>query len=43
VRDLFEHAPDPKSFMTIDSDHTYAAERARAAVLEWLNERHAPL
>jgi len=43
VRDLFEHAPEPKSLTTIDSDHTYAAERARAAVLEWLNERHPPL
>ncbi|HMF28536.1 MAG TPA: alpha/beta fold hydrolase [Candidatus Cybelea sp.] len=41
VRELFERAPDPKSFATIESDHTYAAERARAAVLEWLNERHA--
>jgi uncharacterized protein len=43
VRDLFERAPEPKSLTTIDSDHTYAAERARAAVLEWLNERHPPL
>lgn len=43
VRELFERAPEPKSFATIDSDHTYAAERARAAVLEWLNERHAPV
>lgn len=41
VRELFERAPEPKSFTTIDSDHTYAAERARAGVLEWLNERHA--
>lgn len=43
VRELFERAPEPKSFATIDSDHTYAAERSRAAVLEWLNERHAAL
>lgn len=43
VRELFERAPEPKSLVTIDSDHTYAAERARAAVLEWLNERHAPV
>ncbi len=40
VRELFERAPDPKSLVTIDSDHTYAGERARAAVLEWLNEHH---
>jgi alpha-beta hydrolase superfamily lysophospholipase len=43
VRDLFERAPEPKSLTAIDSDHTYAAERARAAVLEWLNERHPPI
>ena len=43
VRELFDRAPDPKSFATIDSDHTYAAERSRAAVLEWLNERHAAI
>ena len=42
VRALFDRAPEPKTFATIDSDHTYAAERARATVLEWLNERHAP-
>jgi pimeloyl-ACP methyl ester carboxylesterase len=41
VRQLFERAPAPKDFVTIESDHTYAAEHARAAVLEWLNERHA--
>lgn len=43
VRELFERAPEPKTFVTIESDHTYAAERARAAVLEWLNERHPPV
>jgi alpha-beta hydrolase superfamily lysophospholipase len=40
VRELYERAPQPKTLATIDSDHTYAAERARATVLEWLNERH---
>jgi pimeloyl-ACP methyl ester carboxylesterase len=40
VRELYDRAPEPKSFATIDSDHTYAGERARATVLEWLNERH---
>jgi pimeloyl-ACP methyl ester carboxylesterase len=40
VRELYHRAPDPKSFATIQSDHTYAAEHARAAVLEWLSERH---
>lgn len=42
VRELFDRAPEPKTLMTIDSDHTYAAEHARGAVLEWLNERHGP-
>ena len=37
---LFERAPEPKTLVTIDSDHTYAGENARAAVLGWLNERH---
>jgi fermentation-respiration switch protein FrsA (DUF1100 family) len=40
VRELYDRAPEPKSFATIESDHTYAAEHARAAVLEWLDERH---
>lgn len=40
VRDLFERAPEPKAFAAIESDHTYAGEHARAAVLQWLNERH---
>jgi pimeloyl-ACP methyl ester carboxylesterase len=41
VRQLFDRAPEPKWLTMIESDHTYAAEHARAAVLEWLNERHA--
>ncbi len=40
VRELYERAPHEKSFATIESDHTYAAEHARAAVLQWLDERH---
>ncbi|MBV9027857.1 MAG: alpha/beta fold hydrolase [Candidatus Eremiobacteraeota bacterium] len=40
VRALYERAPGPKWFSTIESDHTYAAEHAKATVLEWLNERH---
>ncbi len=43
VRELYDRAPEPKSFATIESDHTYAAEHARAAVLEWLNEHRALL
>jgi pimeloyl-ACP methyl ester carboxylesterase len=37
---LFMRAPEPKTFVTVASDHTYAGEHARAAVLAWLNERH---
>lgn len=42
VKELYDRAPAPKSFVTIESDHTYAAEHARTTVLEWLNERHTP-
>jgi pimeloyl-ACP methyl ester carboxylesterase len=38
VRELYDRAPDPKWFETIDSDHTYAGERARSTILQWLNE-----
>ncbi|MBD5635957.1 MAG: alpha/beta fold hydrolase [Candidatus Eremiobacteraeota bacterium] len=41
ARELFDRAPEPKTFVTIDSDHTTAGDNARAAVLGWLNERHA--
>ncbi|MGP6159972.1 MAG: alpha/beta hydrolase [Vulcanimicrobiaceae bacterium] len=37
---LFERAPEPKTFVSVDSDHTYAGENARGAVLAWLNERY---
>jgi pimeloyl-ACP methyl ester carboxylesterase len=40
VLQLYERASGPKTFATVDSDHTYAAERSRAIVLAWLNERH---
>ena len=40
VRELYDRAPEPKSFETIASDHTYAGENARATVLRWLDERH---
>ena len=41
VKALYERAPEPKTLVTIDSDHTYAGERSRAAVLTWLSERHS--
>jgi len=40
AEELFERAPDPKTFASIDSDHTYAGENARGTLLAWLNERH---
>jgi len=40
VEELYGRAPEPKTFVTISSDHTYAAENARGEVLAWLNELH---
>jgi pimeloyl-ACP methyl ester carboxylesterase len=40
ARALFDAAPEPKTFATIASDHTYAGENARGSILAWLNERH---
>ena len=40
VEELFERAPEPKQLVKIDSDHTYAGENARAAIVAWLGERH---
>jgi alpha-beta hydrolase superfamily lysophospholipase len=40
VRELFERAPEPKAFATIESDHTNAGEHARSDVLQWLNALH---
>jgi len=40
AEELFVRAPEPKTFATVASDHTNAAEHARAAVLAWLNARH---
>ncbi len=41
VRALFEALDEPKTYTQIESDHTYAGENARTAVLQWLGERHA--
>ncbi|HTV91795.1 MAG TPA: hypothetical protein VMG98_03675, partial [Verrucomicrobiae bacterium] len=40
VRELYDRAPEPKQFALIESDHTYAGERARSEVLQWLNRLH---
>ncbi len=41
VRQLFERAPEPKSFALVNGSHTYAGENSRSAILNWLGERHA--
>jgi alpha-beta hydrolase superfamily lysophospholipase len=40
VRELYDRAPEPKTFATIESDHTWAGDNARAEVLQWLNALH---
>jgi pimeloyl-ACP methyl ester carboxylesterase len=40
VRELYAAAPEPKTFATIESDHTYAGENARAEILQWFNNLH---
>jgi len=40
ANELFERAPEPKTFASVDSDHTYAGENARGVALAWLAERH---
>lgn len=40
VEDLYDRASEPKDFIVIDSDHTYAGDNARGEVLQWLNARH---
>ena len=40
VEELYARAHEPKTFVTIDSDHTYAGENARGEVLSWLNDLH---
>ncbi len=40
VEALVARAPEPKTFATVASDHTYAGDNSRSTVLAWLNERH---
>ncbi|MDQ2681045.1 MAG: lysophospholipase [Candidatus Eremiobacteraeota bacterium] len=40
VEQLYDKAPEPKTFALISSDHTYAGENARTEVLQWLNGLH---
>jgi len=39
VEALYERASDPKRFVVIESDHTFAASNSKAAVLGWLRQR----
>ncbi|MDB5072916.1 MAG: hypothetical protein JWM87_4027 [Candidatus Eremiobacteraeota bacterium] len=40
VEELYAHAGEPKSFVTVPSDHTFAGDNSRTAVLQWLNAMH---
>jgi pimeloyl-ACP methyl ester carboxylesterase len=40
VRELFDRAGEPKTFASIASDHTFAGDNSRTAVLQWLNALH---
>lgn len=40
VAELAEHAYEPKTLVEIASDHTFAGDNARTAVLAWLNGLH---
>lgn len=40
VEALYERAGEPKTFATVASDHTFAGDNSRTAVLQWLNALH---
>jgi uncharacterized protein len=40
VEELYDRASQPKTLISIDSDHTYAGENSRGGVLQWLNALH---
>ncbi len=40
VSELYERASEPKTFATVASDHTFAGDNSRTAVLQWLNLLH---
>lgn len=40
VEELHARAPEPKTMVTIASDHTFAGDNSRGAVLQWLNAFH---
>jgi alpha-beta hydrolase superfamily lysophospholipase len=40
VQALYDRASEPKTIVTVPSDHTYAGDNSRTAVLQWLNALH---
>ena len=40
VSELYDRAAEPKTFATVASDHTFAGDNSRTAVLQWLNALH---
>jgi pimeloyl-ACP methyl ester carboxylesterase len=40
VEALHARASEPKTFVTVSSDHTFAGDNSRTAVLQWLNALH---
>lgn len=40
VEDLYARAAEPKTFVTVASDHTFAGDNSRTAVLQWINALH---
>ena len=40
VMDLYERASEPKTLAAVASDHTFAGDNSRTAVLQWLNALH---
>ena len=40
VQALYARAAEPKTFVTVASDHTFAGDNSRTAVLQWLSALH---
>src|ERR1700676_4330668 len=40
VAELYDRAAEPKAFATVASDHTFAGDNSRTAVLQWFNALH---
>jgi pimeloyl-ACP methyl ester carboxylesterase len=40
VAELADRAYEPKTLVEVSSDHTFAGDNSRTAVLQWLNELH---